>query len=57
MPAKLISLAVAAERTDVSVKTLRRHIAAGKLRAYRVGRLIKIDPDDLTTLLVKVPTA
>jgi excisionase family DNA binding protein len=31
------SLAQAAERTSVSVKTLRRRIAAGKLRAYRYG--------------------
>lgn len=40
----LISLAVAGERYDLSPRTIRNHIATGRLRAYRLGpRLLKID--------------
>lgn len=54
---KLESLAHAAERTDVSIKTLRRMISAGKLPAYRMGtRILRVDPEDVDRLLVKVPT-
>ena len=46
------SLAQAAERTAVSVKTLRRRIAAGKLRAYRYGpQVIRVDPNDVDLLM------
>jgi excisionase family DNA binding protein len=45
-------LAQAAERTSVSVKTLRRRIAAGKLRAYRYGpQVIRVDPNDVDLLM------
>jgi excisionase family DNA binding protein len=41
----LISLAEAADHLDVSTRTLRRYIAAGRLTGYRVGpRLIKMAP-------------
>lgn len=54
---KVESLAHAAERTDVSIKTLRRMISAGKLPAYRFGtRILRVDPDDVDRLLVRVPT-
>jgi excisionase family DNA binding protein len=46
------SLAQAAERTSLSVKTLRRRIAAGKLRAYRDGpRILRVDPKDVDQML------
>lgn len=46
------SLAQAAERTDVSVKTLRRRIAAGDLPAYRYGpKMLRVDPDDVDQLM------
>lgn len=46
------SLAQAAERTSVSVKTLRRRIASGKLRAYRYGpQVIRLDPNDVDLLM------
>ena len=46
------SLAQAAERTAVSVKTLRRRIAAGKLRAYRYGpQVIRVEPNDVDLLM------
>jgi excisionase family DNA binding protein len=46
------SLAQAAERTSLSVKTLRRRIAAGKLRAYRDGpKILRVDPKDVDQML------
>lgn len=46
------SLAQAAERTDVSIKTLRRRIAAGDLPAYRYGpRVLRVDPHDVDKLM------
>jgi len=51
------SLAQAAERTSVSVKTLRRRIAAGKLRAYRYGpQMIRVDPNDVDLLMRQLRT-
>ena len=42
------SLASAAERTGLSIRTLRRRIASGHLAAYRSGaRVIRVDPDDV----------
>lgn len=51
------SLVQAAERTGISVRTLRRHIAAGDLSAYRCGRLIRLDPDEVDQMMVPVPNA
>ena len=51
------SLSTAAERTGVSIRTLRRRIACGQLAAYRTGRLIRVDPEDVDHLLVRIPTA
>ncbi len=57
-PKKYESLAQAAERTEVSVKTLRRRIAAGQLRAYRYGpNLIRLDPRDVDKLMRPLSTA
>lgn len=53
----LVSLAVAAERFGISIKTLRRRISDGTVRGYRVGRLIRVDLDELSELLVvEIPT-
>ncbi|WP_267616907.1 helix-turn-helix domain-containing protein [Gordonia bronchialis] len=52
---RLESLTAAAEYADVSTRTLRRYIAAGRLTAYRVGpRLIKVDLNDLDEMLQPV---
>lgn len=51
------SLAEAAERTSVGVKTLRRRIAAGKLPAYRYGpQVIRVDPNDVDLLMRPIRT-
>ena len=50
------SLAAAAERTGISIRTLRRRIAEGRLPAYRSGpRLIRVNPSDVDRLMVQVP--
>lgn len=55
---KLVSLAEAAEQFGISVKTLRRRISDGTVRGYRVGRLIRVDMNDLLENLVEeIPTA
>lgn len=52
------SLAQAAERTEVSIKTLRRRIATGQLRAYRYGpRIIRVDPHEVDKLMRAIPHA
>lgn len=52
------SLAQAAERTKLSTRTLRRRIADGSLPAYRVGpRILRVDPDEVDQLLVRLPAA
>lgn len=57
-PARLVPLADAAEYFHVSVKTLRRRIADGTISGYRVGRLIRVDLDELTqSLMVEIPSA
>jgi excisionase family DNA binding protein len=49
---QLIPLTEAAEEFSVSVKTLRRRIADGTVRGYRIGRLIRVDRDELRSALV-----
>ncbi len=48
----LVSLTVAAESLGVSVKTLRRRISDGTVHGYRVGRLIRVDLDEVRKALV-----
>jgi len=56
-PARLVPLADAAEHFHVSVKTLRRRIADGTIAGYRIGRLIRVDLDELTNnLVVTIPS-
>jgi len=51
------SLSAASARTNMSVKTLRRFIAEGNLRAYRAGkRILRVDPRDVDNLMRPVPT-
>lgn len=52
-----ISLKHAAERTDLSVKTLRRRIDAGVLPARRSGRLIRVRLADLEEMFNIIPSA
>jgi len=51
---KLVALADAAEEFSVAVKTIRRRIADGTVTGYRVGRLIRVDLDELRERLAVV---
>ena len=50
------SLADAAAYVDCNERTLRRHIAAGRLRGYRLGKLVRVDLSELDALMKPIPT-
>ena len=54
-PASYLSLGDAARRAAVSPRTLRRAIRAGKLRAFQVGRLVRIADADLKAFVERRP--
>ncbi len=54
---QMMSLAEAAELLGVSVKTLRRRISDGTIHGYRVGRLIRVDLNEVRErLLIEMPS-
>ncbi len=54
---RLASINKVAEILDVNPRTVRRRIADGTLRAYRVGpTLVKVDLDDVDRILRPIPT-
>jgi excisionase family DNA binding protein len=55
---QFISIAAAAEHLDVSLKTIRRRIAAGDLKAYRLGgsRVLRVNLNELDDLMRPIPT-
>lgn len=56
-PGVFISLNEAAEVLGISVRTLRRRIAAGELPAFRSGRrIIRVRVADLDRILRRVPS-
>ena len=55
---RLISQNEAAEYLGVTDRTVRNYISRGMLRGYKVGgRLVRVDLDDLDSLLRQIPTA
>jgi excisionase family DNA binding protein len=56
LPANLVSLAVAAEHIGVHPKTLRRQIADGTLTGYRIGRMVRVDLDEVGRRLITTIT-
>lgn len=53
-----LTVAEAAAREKKSTRTIRRYIASGRLRAYRVGpRDIRILEEDLDALMCRIPAA
>jgi excisionase family DNA binding protein len=57
-PRRPATIERAAEHYGVNERTIRRWIASGRLRAYRVGpKLIRVDLDDLDLLARPVPAA
>ncbi|MDQ3627854.1 MAG: helix-turn-helix domain-containing protein [Actinomycetota bacterium] len=58
MSPTFLSIEAAAGALDVHPRTIRRRIAEGRLKAYRVGpRQIRIRVADLDALLAPIPTA
>lgn len=47
---RLVSLDSAAAQLDVSPRTIRRRINDGTIPGYRIGRLLRVDPDDLNRI-------
>ena len=54
-PVSYLSLDEAAKRTQLCTRTLTRAIAAGWLRAYQVGRLVRIAELDLQEFIERKP--
>lgn len=54
---RLATLAEAADYAACSPRTLRRRVADGTLPAYRLGRLLRVDLDELDAALRPIPTA
>jgi excisionase family DNA binding protein len=50
-PARLHTAAEVATRLNLSVRTIRRMIADGRLPVLRIGRAVRIRPDTLATLI------
>lgn len=46
LPERLLTLAEVSEVIGCSIKTVRRRIAAGALRVFRDGRLVRVRPSD-----------
>ena len=55
--ARYLSVRECAELLAVDHKTVRRLIEAGTLPALRVGRAIRIAPDDLRALAIRPPSS
>lgn len=51
---RLISTTKAADRLNVSPGTVRQFIADGRLTGYKVGRLIKVDVNQLDALVITI---
>lgn len=45
---QLLTLQQVADRLQVSMSTVRRLVAAGKLKAVRIGRNLRVRPEDLS---------
>jgi excisionase family DNA binding protein len=54
-PVSYLSLDESAKRTELCTRTLTRAIAAGRLRAFRVGRLVRIAEPDLQEFVERKP--
>jgi excisionase family DNA binding protein len=53
-PAKLITIAAAAERYGVHHATVRRWIASGKIKGYKIGpRVVRVDPVEMEAALIR----
>lgn len=57
-PRRLGTVAEGAAQARCHERTIRRHIAAGDLTGYRLGkRILRVDLDELDSLMRPIPTA
>lgn len=55
---RYVSLNVAADYLGVSVKTIRRMIAAGEITGHRVrGKIIRVDLQEIDNVMRPIPSA
>ena len=54
VPQKLLTIPEVADLIQASDKWVRQQIAASKLRAHRLGRCIRISPEDLDLFLKSI---
>lgn len=54
---RFISQTEAAQRWDVSVDTIRRLISDGKVSAFRLDRIIRLDAAELDACFRPIPSA
>jgi excisionase family DNA binding protein len=54
---KLISVEAAAAHLSISPRSVRRYIAEGTLRGYRIAgrRLVRVNQDDVDALIAPIP--
>lgn len=56
-PSRRVPLAEGSAYSHLSIKTLRRYIAAGLITGYRIGpKLLQVDLDELDAIVRPVPT-
>lgn len=56
-PQRLITQGDAADMLGVSVDTIRRRIADGSIRGFRVGRAVRVSEGDVWSLARPIPVA
>ncbi|HEX9666792.1 MAG TPA: helix-turn-helix domain-containing protein [Thermodesulfobacteriota bacterium] len=47
----LLTIDEVSKRLKISKATVRRHIREGKLKAYKIGRVVRISSDDLKRII------
>ena len=47
----LLTLAECADALGVSTRSIRRFIADGRLKAHRIGHVVRLDPGDIITFV------
>jgi excisionase family DNA binding protein len=53
---RLVSIETVGEYLSITPRTVRRRVADGTFRAYRIGRLVRIDLNEVDTTLPQIPT-
>lgn len=57
-PPRRVPLSEAADYTGLSIRTIRRYIAQGRLTGYRIGPTrIRVDLDEVDALFSAIPVA